>query len=96
MAWVMVRNEGEIYLYTYLWSGIGITDEYPPVLPVPRVPTVTDNLLEILWENSLSVLPGFHRYHRSTTDTTGSTTGTTVSTIYSEDEFCGKLTYRYY
>jgi hypothetical protein len=89
MAWVTVRNEGESYLYSYLRSGTGTTGEYPPVLPVPRVPTVTVNLLEILRENSLPVLPVFHRYHRSTTGTTG-------STVYSEDKFCGKLTYRYY
>jgi hypothetical protein len=44
MAWVTVRNEGESYLYTYLRSGTGTTGEYPLVLPVPRVPTVTVNL----------------------------------------------------
>jgi hypothetical protein len=65
MAWVMVRNEGESYLYTYLRSGTGTTSEYPLVLPIPRVPTITVNLLEILRENSLPVLPDFHRYHRS-------------------------------
>jgi hypothetical protein len=65
MAWVTIRNEGESYLYTYLRSGTDTTAEYPSVLPVPRVPTVTVNLLEILRENSLPVLPGFHRYHRS-------------------------------
>jgi hypothetical protein len=96
MAWATVRNKGESYLYTYLRSGTGTTGEYPPVLPVPRVPTVTVNLLEILRENSLPVLPGFHRYHRSKTSTTDSTTGTTASTVYSEDEFYEKLTYRYY
>jgi hypothetical protein len=50
MAWVMVRNEGESYLYTYLQSGTGTTGEYPLVLPIPRVLTVTVNLLEILRE----------------------------------------------
>jgi hypothetical protein len=65
MAWATVRNEEESYLYTYLRSGTGTTGKYPPVLPVPRVPTITVNLLEILWENSLPVLPDFHRYHRS-------------------------------
>jgi hypothetical protein len=85
----MVRKEGESYLYSYLQSGIGTTGEYPPVLPVPRVPTVTVKLLEILRENSLPVLPVFHRYHRSTTGTTG-------STVFSEDKFCGKKTYQYY
>jgi hypothetical protein len=64
MAWVTVRNEGGSYLYTYLQSGTGTTGEHPSVLPVPRVPTVTVNLLEILRENSLPVLPGFHRYYR--------------------------------
>jgi hypothetical protein len=64
MAWVMVRNEGESYLYTYLRSGTGTTGEYPPVLPVLRVLTVIVNLLEILRENSLPVLPDFHRYYR--------------------------------
>jgi hypothetical protein len=54
---VTVRNEGESYLYSYLRSGTVTTGEYPPVLPVPRVPTVTVNLLEILRENSLPVLP---------------------------------------
>jgi hypothetical protein len=48
MAWVAVRNEGESYLYTYLRTGTGTTGEYPPVLPVPRVLTVTVNLPEIL------------------------------------------------
>jgi hypothetical protein len=48
MTWVTVRNEGESYLYTYLQSGTGTTDEYPPVLPVPGVPTIIGNLLEIL------------------------------------------------
>jgi hypothetical protein len=67
---VTVRNEGKSYLYTYLRSSIGTTDEYPPVLSVPRVSTVAVNLLEILRENSLPVLPGFHRYYRSTTGTT--------------------------
>jgi hypothetical protein len=95
-VWVTVRTEGESYLYSYLRSGTDTTGEYPPVLPVLRVSTVTVNLLEILRENSLPVLPGFHRYHRSTTGTTGSTIGTTASTVYSEDKFCGKLTYRYY
>jgi hypothetical protein len=57
MTWVTVRNKGESYLYTYLRSGTGTTGEYPPVLPVPRVPTVIVNLLEILRENSLPVLP---------------------------------------
>jgi hypothetical protein len=57
MAWVTVRNEGESYLYSYLRSGTGTTGEYPPVLPVSRVPTVTVSLLEILRENSLPVLP---------------------------------------
>jgi hypothetical protein len=65
MAWVTVRNKGESYLYTYLRSSTGTTGEYPLVLPVPRVPTITVNLLEILRENSLPVLPDFHRYHRS-------------------------------
>jgi hypothetical protein len=69
-VWVTVRNEGKSYLYTYLRSGTGTTGEYPPVLPVPRVSTVTVNILEILRENSLLVLPGFHRYYRSTTGTT--------------------------
>jgi hypothetical protein len=64
MQWVTVRNEGESYLYTYLRSSTGTTDEYPPVQPVPRVPTVTANLLEILRENSLPVLSDIHRYHR--------------------------------
>jgi hypothetical protein len=96
MAWVTVRNEGESYLYTYLRSGTSTTGECPPVLPVPRVPTVIVNLSEILRENRLPVLPGFHRYHRSTTGTTSSTTGTTASTVYCEDEFCRKLTYWYY
>jgi hypothetical protein len=89
MAWVTVRNEGESYLYSYLRSGTGTTGEYPPVLPVPRVLTITVNLLEILRENSLLVLSVFHRYHQSTTRTTS-------STVYSEDKFCGQLTYRYY
>jgi hypothetical protein len=48
MAWVIVRNKGESYLYTYLRSDTGTTGEYPPVLPVPRVPTVIVNLIEIL------------------------------------------------
>jgi hypothetical protein len=56
MAWVTVRNEGESYLYTYLQSGTGSTGGFP---------TVIVNLLEILRENSLPVLPDFHRYHRS-------------------------------
>jgi hypothetical protein len=64
MVCVMVRNEGESYLYTYLRSGTGTIGEYPPVLPVLRVPTVTVNLLEILRENSLPV-------HRAFTGTTG-------------------------
>jgi hypothetical protein len=89
MVWVTVRHEGESYLYSYLRSGTGTTGEYPPVLPVPRVSTVTDNLLETLQENSLPVLPVFHRYHRSTTGTTG-------STVFGEDKFCRKKTYRYY
>jgi hypothetical protein len=65
MAWVTVRNEGESYLYTSLRSSTDTTGEYPPVLPVTRVPTVTVNLLEILREKSLPVLPDIHRYHRS-------------------------------
>jgi hypothetical protein len=89
MAWVTVRNEGESYLYSYLRSGTGTNGEYPPVLPVLRVPTVTANLLETLRENSLPVLLVFHRYYRSTTGTTG-------STDFGEDKFCGKKTYRYY
>jgi hypothetical protein len=48
MTWVTVRNEGESYLYTYLRSGTGTNSEYPPVLPVLRVPTIIVNLLEIL------------------------------------------------
>jgi hypothetical protein len=56
MAWVTVRNEGESYLYTYLRSGTDTIGEYPPILLVPRVPTVTVNLPEILRENSLPVL----------------------------------------
>jgi hypothetical protein len=64
MAWVMVRNEGESYLYTYLRSGTGTTAEYPPVLPVPRNPTITDNLPGILWEKT-------YRYYRAFTGTTG-------------------------
>jgi hypothetical protein len=90
MAWVTVRNEEENYLYTYLRSGTGTTGEYPPVLPVPRVLTIIVNLPEILRENSLPVLPGFPRYHRSMTGTTSSTTGTTARTVYCKDEFCGK------
>jgi hypothetical protein len=47
-VWVIVRNEGESYVYTYLQSGTGTTGEYPPILSVPRVLTVTVNILEIL------------------------------------------------
>jgi hypothetical protein len=65
MSWLTVRNKGKSYLYTYLRSGTGTTGEYLPVLPVPRASTVTVNLLEILRENSLPVLPDIHRYHRS-------------------------------
>jgi hypothetical protein len=65
MAWITVRNEGESYLYTYLRSGTSTTSEYPSVLSVPRVPTITVNLLEILRENSLPILLNFHRYHQS-------------------------------
>jgi hypothetical protein len=59
----MVRNQGESYLYTYLRSGTSTISEYPPVLPVPRIPTITVNLLEILQENNLPVLPDIHRYY---------------------------------
>jgi hypothetical protein len=48
MVSATVRNEGESYLYSYLRSGTDTTGEYPPVLPVLRVPTVTTNLLETL------------------------------------------------
>jgi hypothetical protein len=64
MAWVTVRNEEESYLYTYLRSGTGTTGEYPPVLPVPRVPTVTDNLPEICERIA-------YRYYRAFTGTIG-------------------------
>jgi hypothetical protein len=65
MAWVTVKMKGRA-IYTLIFgSGTGTTGEYPSVLPVPRVPTVIVNLLEILRENSLPVLPGFHQYHRS-------------------------------
>jgi hypothetical protein len=73
MAWVTVRSEGESYLYSYPRSGTGTTGESPPVLPVPKDSTVTVTLLETLRENSLPVLPVFHRYHRSTIGTTGRT-----------------------
>jgi hypothetical protein len=64
MAWVTVRNEGESYLYTYLRSGTGTTGEYPPVLPVPRVPIVTVNLPEICERIA-------YRYYRAFTGTIG-------------------------
>jgi hypothetical protein len=64
MVWVTVRNEGESYLYTYLRSGTGTTGEYPPVLPVPRVLTVTVHLPEICEKIA-------YRYYRSFTGTIG-------------------------
>jgi hypothetical protein len=93
MVWVMVRNEGDIYLYTYLQSGTGATGEYPPVLPIPRVPTITVNLPEICEKIA-------YRYYRTLTGTIGQRPVLPVQLplvhITAKMSFAGKKTYRYY